>query len=774
MSTSFVFPSPNQDPKKKGKDYILAYAKAAFNTSKGYGCGWFGREKMSEIRKYARGAQDINKYKAQLLPNENSDESWLNINWKVLPILPKFREIAVARIIQQGIDVQAFAVDPLSKTEEDNYFNQMKVKIMMREAAEQAGSELAESPMLKAEAGEPEDLEQLKMEMDFGYKHVMAMEAELAIELARQNNNFVELDKRVVENLVDYGIGGLTQWIDENGMTKERELNPKNLILSKFVKPDGSDLQYWGEVIEVALVDIAPYFSPSEMKVICEKAKGQLGNPLNYDDTTPNYYESFKVYVFDGKFLDLDTNAYEQRIDDNGNERFGKTKFNYLNQPEEEGQSDGQPIYMSATKKVVRKFKWILDSDFIYDYGTKDTNYTSENMVRRQSCWWDTSLDIQLYAWNFENMEFRGLTERLIPMADDVCLTWYKMQNLRNTLMPYILNMDLDSFEGIAFGAGGMKATPSDAVNFLFSKYVAVYRSNDKFTNNPNYKPVSVESTGQLTILAQYRDELFGHIDMMRQTCGLNEITDGSTPNPKNLNSTNAAGIESTNNALFPIHYAHKHIVLKSADNIVLKQQIAVKLGKVEGTIRALGSDTVKKLSINPDFSAREFGIFVMDAPTEMQREQLWQELSIKESQGLVTFEDKILVMSCRNLKQAGMVVGYRIKKRRQEQQQFELQKIQENNSGQQEMLAMGEQMKQQTIQMQAEVDIQKIIIEKQLDFKIEQMKKSLDLQGEALQADGRLQVGQIAAEAKLIASQITAEASKHKATVAAKKKKVA
>jgi hypothetical protein len=41
----------------------------------------------------------------------------------------------------------------LSKSEEDKYFNKMKVKILMREVAEQMGSELADSPVLKARAG---------------------------------------------------------------------------------------------------------------------------------------------------------------------------------------------------------------------------------------------------------------------------------------------------------------------------------------------------------------------------------------------------------------------------------------------------------------------------------------------------------------------------------------------------------------------------------------------------------------------------------------------
>lgn len=746
---------------------------------------YFSRNSLNEIREYAQGTQGVAKYKKILLVDENAEESWQSVKWDIVPVLPKFREIAVARVYQQGIDVQAFAIDDLSKSEEDQYFNKMKVKIMMREEAQKAGSELADSPMLKASQGEPEDMEQLEIDKEFGYKHVMAREAEMAIELSHGNSNFTENDKSVVENLVDYGIGGLTQWIDENGMVRERSVDPKRLILSWCEKKDFSDLRYWGEVERVSLVDLAPYFSKKDLQAICEKSRGQWGNPRNFDIYSERFWEPFYVYVLDFKFLDWNSTAYEERLDNNDNERFGKTKFGklahtYVNSNGEiEGDSEAEvttmnaasmnldkPKYMGSTEKVMYKVKWIIDTDYVYDYGL------SENMVRRQSCWWDTGLDIQLYAWNFERMKFHGLTERLMPLADDIQMTWYKMQNLKNKLLPYIVNMDLDSFEGIAFGKSGANMKPHEVVEFLYTEYIALYRSRDKFTNNPNYKPVSVESTGQLTIVQQYRADLMATIDMMRQVSGLNEITDGSAPNPKNLNSTNEAAALGTNNALWPIYNARKTIVLKSADNIVLKTQIAVKLGKVEGLVRALGSDTLKMYKINPDIQMREFGIFVTDAPTEQQREQLWQEVNIKESQGLLDPADKIMVMSTRNLKMAAMLLAYRIKKRKEEQQQYELQKIQENNQGQQQMTMAVEQAKQQTIQVQLQADLQKIEAEYRWQYQIAAMSKQVDYNAQEVQVAGRNVGHQIQADAKIVSTNIQAEASKQKQSIANKKAK--
>jgi hypothetical protein len=46
--------------------------------------------------------------------------------------------------------------------------------------------------------------------------------------------------------------------------------------------------------------------------------------------TAIRFWEPFYVYVLDFKFLDWNSTAYEERLDNNDNERFGKTKFGKL------------------------------------------------------------------------------------------------------------------------------------------------------------------------------------------------------------------------------------------------------------------------------------------------------------------------------------------------------------------------------------------------------------------------------------------------------------
>lgn len=767
-----TYPNQQIDPREKGYDWILQYCKAAWGDSRGYvpnNMLNFGQSKMNEIREYALGRQSTTKYKKLLNVDEQQDKTWLNIDWTAPSFLTKFREIAISKLVQRRYDINAFAVDPIAKSEEDKYFTEMKVKILMREAAQKVGSkELLESPALALQPGEAEDLEQLKMEEQFGYKHVMSMEAEMAANLAMYQNNFEEKRKRTIENLFDFGLGGYTEYIDENGQVKLREINPENMVLSYCAKNDFSDLVHWGEVREVYVGDLAPWFTPEQMNQIVQSVAGRFGNPSNfmYGTDYSKYWNRFKVLILDFEFLSWNDYTYKQEVDNRGNVRFGKTKYqdatklavNKEGVMEKMGtipnmvdytmKGQSEPVFMPVTKKVVYKCKWLIQTDYMYDWGM------SENQIRKPSSWWDTKLNIQLYSWNFYKMRFAGITERLIPLEDKASLAWFRLQNMSNKLIPYLINIDLNALEGVDFGAGGEKMNPTKVMDFIFSNFVVPYRSTDLLSQNPNYKPVSIEASGQLAVFGQLYQELQNTLDMMRQVSGLNELTDGSTPNAKTLVPVANAAMESTNNALYLLSFADKQLVQALADAIVSKVQIAVKLGKVEGYARALGEETVKFLRINPDIALHEFGIFIQDVPSDFERQQLIQELNIRDSQGLIEPEDKILVMSTKNLKMASMLLAYRIKKRREKLQEFELQKIQEASQGNAMAVQVAEQEKRTTLQTQLEVDIARINAEKQWEYIIQMGKKEKDIQEAEIQKEAKVIAQRIQADSRIVISE--------------------
>ena len=85
---------------------------------------WFGQGRTNgnryltswnqfhQLRLYARGEQSIQKYKDEL--SINGDLSYLNLDWKPVPILSKFVDIVVNGISSKSYDIKAYAQDPQS------------------------------------------------------------------------------------------------------------------------------------------------------------------------------------------------------------------------------------------------------------------------------------------------------------------------------------------------------------------------------------------------------------------------------------------------------------------------------------------------------------------------------------------------------------------------------------------------------------------------------------------------------------------------------------
>src|SRR6478752_4487050 len=221
---TWAYPDANIDPRKKDFGWILQYCRAAWSDACNFmpSSMMFSRSqnRFWEIKQYALGKQSISKYKKVQPGDEIQDNTELNNDSTVVAMIPKFIEIAKSKLLQKEYNLEASAVDPVAKSEEDEYFNQMKIKIMVNNMLSQMKSPLANSPVAKLKNSDPQDMEQLQMQLDFGYKHIMALEAELGIQLVFGQNRFAHKRTELIDNLYDFGIGGWKVWIDENGQVK--------------------------------------------------------------------------------------------------------------------------------------------------------------------------------------------------------------------------------------------------------------------------------------------------------------------------------------------------------------------------------------------------------------------------------------------------------------------------------------------------------------------------------------------------------------------------
>jgi hypothetical protein len=122
-----------------------------------------------QLRLYARGEQSIQKYKDELAIN--GDLSYLNLDWKPVPILSKFVDIVVNGISSKSYDIKAYAQDPESIKKRTEYASKIYEDMLSKEYLENLkqtlGLDLYQSPSKDII---PENREELELHMQLSYK----------------------------------------------------------------------------------------------------------------------------------------------------------------------------------------------------------------------------------------------------------------------------------------------------------------------------------------------------------------------------------------------------------------------------------------------------------------------------------------------------------------------------------------------------------------------------------------------------------------------------
>ena len=116
------------DSEKSSIEYGLKVARAIenewFNVDRGSNKYRTNHNEFHKLRLYARGEQPVQKYKDEL--SINGDLSYLNLDWKPVPVIPKFVDIVVNGIAERTFDIKAYSQDPYGVSKRTDYLEQMK------------------------------------------------------------------------------------------------------------------------------------------------------------------------------------------------------------------------------------------------------------------------------------------------------------------------------------------------------------------------------------------------------------------------------------------------------------------------------------------------------------------------------------------------------------------------------------------------------------------------------------------------------------------------
>ena len=255
------------------------------------------------LRLYARGEQPTQKYKDEL--SINGDLSYLNLDWKPVPVISKFVNIVVNGISQKEFDIKAFSQDPESVKKRTNYATAIAEDMFAREqialAQQTLGIDASQSnippPLL------PETKEELELHMQLSYKQSIEIAEEEAISTTLAKNRWELTKRRINEDLVVCGIAcAKTNFNKSNGVTIDY-VDPAHVIYSYTEDPNFEDIYYVGEVKSITIPELKKQF-PQISEEELEKIQKMPGNRQyitgwgNYDaNTVQILYFEYKTYM---------------------------------------------------------------------------------------------------------------------------------------------------------------------------------------------------------------------------------------------------------------------------------------------------------------------------------------------------------------------------------------------------------------------------------------------------------------------------------------------
>jgi hypothetical protein len=688
--------------------------------------------KYHSLRLYARGEQPVQKYKDEI--SINGDLSYLNLDWKPVPVISKFVDITVNGMSEKKYNINAYAQDPDSLKERTNYASNLLREIIAKDQIaklkQDIGIDVSNFP---GKTDLPETPDEVSIYMQLKYKPSIEIAEEEAINNTLAKNKFELTRRRVNYDLTVLGIGALkTSWNKANGVVIDY-CDPAKMVWSYTEDPNFEDVYYVGEVKSITIPELKkqyPHISDQELDRISKRGnRGDVVGWNDYDENTVQVlYFEYKTYMNQVFKLKRTSNGLEKAIQ----------KTDLFNPPPSD-----------SFDKVSRSIEVLFQGAKILGYDEMLEWKLCENMTRPKS---DTTRIVMNYAITAPRM-YKGRIESVVSkitgFADMINITNLKMQQVISKLVPDGVYLDIDGLAEVDLG-NGTNYNPQEALNMYFQTGSILGRSlTQEGDMNRGKMPIQElnSSNGQAKLGALINTYQY-YLQMIRDVTGLNEARDGSLPMEDSLvglqklaaNASNVATRHILQSSLYLIARACENVSLRISDSI----EFALTKNSLQNSISAFNVGTLEEIMNLP---LHDFGIYLELEPEDEEKAQLEQNIQVSLKNGGIDIEDAIDIRQINNIKLANEILKQKRAKKVEMEQQRQQQMYQvqaQSNAQAAEQAALAETQKQQVLtqekisieQAKSQFEIQRLEMEAQIKRGLMQLEFDFNMQLAQIQAN--------------------------------------
>ena len=721
------------DVEKISYDYGLKVAQAIesewFDRNedgniRGNGRFYSNKNNFHNLRLYARGEQSVQKYKNEL--SINGDLSFLNLDWKPVPVIPKFVDIVVNGMAERNYDIKVFSQDPYGVAKRTEYMESMLRDMKMKQfdtmAKQQLNMDLAENDPETL----PESEQELELHMQLSYKQATELAEEQAINVLLHGNQYDLTRKRLYYDLTVLGMAAVKTTFTKAEGIKIDYVDPDRIVHSYSESPYFDDVYYVGEVKTVAVNELVkefPHLSQDDLEEIqqynnsrtYEYNKGRRDQDINQIEVL---YFNWKTYM---------NEVYKLKETKTGGEK-AIEKDDTFNPPTN---MEGGFAKISRQIEVIYEGAMIIGSDKLLKWEM------AENMIRPKSDMTKVKMNYSLVAPRMYQGRIESLVGRITGFADMIQLTHLKLQQVMARMVPDGVYLDADGLAEIDLG-NGTNYNPQEALNMFFQKGSVIGRSyNVDGDPNPGKIPIQEISNGKgsggkmQTLIANYNY----YMQMIRDVTGLNEARDGSTPDRNALVGFQKLAAANSNTATRHILQAGLYLTADVAEQVSLRISDIIEYSPTrDAFLQQIGVHNVATLEEMADLHLYDFGIFIELAPDEEERQLLENNIQMALSQKIIKLSDAIDIRNTKNVKLANELLKIKEKKKVQEDQAMQQQNIQAQQQAQQrtaQAQAQAEAQKQQQV-TQAQIQLEQA----KAEFKAKNLQQEADIKKQLMEAE--------------------------------------
>jgi len=707
---SIGFPSQAvSDLEKLSEKYGLEVAKAIRQE-------WFSgttskynnyKNNFHSLRLYARGEQPIQKYKNEL--SINGDLSYLNLDWKPVPIIPKFVDIVVNGMAQRSYEINCFSQDDYGVSKRTEYMESILEDMRSKDFTELVQKKFEIDLYKNDPETLPDTEEELSLHMQLNYKQSVEIAEEQAINTLMEGSDYDLIRRRCLYDLTTIGIGATKTTFDWQDGAKIKYVDPANLVYSYTESPYFEDVYYIGEVKEIPINELVkefPHLSPNDIEEIVKKSSKPTDSNLHASHKDKN-----KVQVLYFNYKTHMNNVYKLKKLSSGGDKV-ILKDDTFNPPVES--MDGNFEKLSRVVEVLYEGVYLVGCDKILRWRMMD------NMMRTDSEFGKVKMSYQIVAPRMYKGKIESLVGRITSFADMIQLTHLKLQQVMARMVPDGVYLDADGLAEIDLG-NGTNYNPQEALNMFFQTGSVIGRSmTSEGDMNPGKVPIQQISNGVSGGKLQSLIQTYNYyLQMIRDVTGLNEARDASTPDRNALVGVQKIAAANSNTATRHILQSMLFVTAEVAECLSLRIADIIEYSPTRNAfIRSIGVHNVSTLNELKNLHLHDFGIFIELLPDEEEKALLENNIQAALQQQSIDLDDAIDLRNVRNIKLANQLL--KVKRRK---------KIERDQLMQQQNIQAQSQANAQAQQASAQAEAQKNQAKAQSDAQLEQAKNQYKTQ---------------------------------------------